>query len=345
MHKTAWFLMTMFALVGLTSCGDDDETPTGTTTNTSNSYQGPGSDWDATLDSSDNTFELVESSANWNITGTYEDLTTGFKKLTVGSSTGTGAPTQGSVAYGLDIPGVVFLLKPLEANSEIISMVRAGECPTSTRNLNWVIAKMDSGADASSSSQDVFGTFTTDGTTASLPTKYALDDSSIGANSLGSFSCSGGEVTVADAKLYLTQTSGAIVRTGLSSTSEDDDGIIVAMPSESITSGQLSGNFVGLVFSQNETYPTSVSISGNTVEIESINVETGVADAQIDNTLTFNAFDTPESGFIGGTLTGGQEVQCIANTDLANSGKSILFCSGSDPADTTKLFALLVISR
>lgn len=339
MHKTLG-LSILFSLFSLLGClGGSDS---GSSSSSTNSYQGPGSEWSAELGSS--SFKLTESEESLVIEGELEELSSGFKKLTVSSSSGTGAPTVGSQAYGLDIPGVVFFLKPLEANSEIITMVKSGACPTSSVTMNWVIAKMDINGDASSSGQDIFGTFTSDGSTASIPSKYALDGTSLTPTSLGAITCSSGKASITGADLYLTESGGTIVRTGTNTSSDDDDGIIVGMPGVSVASGDMDGDFIGLVFAGGETYPVSVNISGSTVEVESINVETGVADGTIDDTMTISAFNSPSAGFVAGTLSGGESVRCNANPNVSG-GVGFLNCSGEDPSDNTELFALMVVEK
>ena len=88
----------------------------------------------------------------------------------MGSVSGGGdeKPSVGDQAYGVDIPGVVFLLKPLEANSEIVSMVSKGSCPTGDFNMNWIITGIESGTafkkgcndgDPSVKGIDALGTF------------------------------------------------------------------------------------------------------------------------------------------------------------------------------------------
>ena len=124
----------------LFSCSEKKDTTT--------SYVGPGSEYSITFNESDNTFDLTESDSSLTIAGSYTTLASGFKKLTVGTVSGGGSdgPSAGDQAYGVDIPGVVFLLKPLEANSEIISMVSKGSCPTEDFNMNWIITGIDSDA-------------------------------------------------------------------------------------------------------------------------------------------------------------------------------------------------------
>ncbi len=95
-----------------------------------------------------------------------------------------------------------------------------------------------------------------------------------------------------------------------------------------------------------ETYPVSVQISGTSVTLASVDPDTGVADGSINETITFASFNSPNTGFITGTLASGtRAVVCNANTDVASSGKSLLFCSGSDPGGAANLFSLMLIEK
>jgi hypothetical protein len=106
----------------------------------------------------------------------------------------------------------------------------------------------------------------------------------------------------------------------------------------------MDGDFVGLVFAGGETYSVKVNVSGSTVEVESINVENGVADATIDETMTITGFNSPSAGFISGTLANGENVRCNANPNVSG-GIGFLNCSGEDPSDNTELFALMVVEK
>lgn len=343
--KQLVILLVLFALAF--SCAKEDESSLGG--GASYNYAGPGSNWTATISGS--SFTITESDAGLTVNGSVETLSSGFKKLTVSSASGSGAPSSGDQAYGLDVPGVVFLLKPLEANSEIIPMVASGSCPTATTNMNWIVTKMDSDADADDPGQDALGTATFSGTTASLPFQYSLTGATVGTNiSLGTFSCSNGKATVSGAEMYLTQAGGAIVRTGYDTPSDDtDDGIILAMPGQSISSGDADGNYAGLVFTTGDTYPVKATVSASSISVQQIDPDTGSDAGSISDTVNISAFNSPNTGFISGSLNSdsNKKVMCNVNTNLVGTGKSIIFCSGMDSTGGANddLFAVLLISK
>jgi len=81
---------------------------------TSASYQGAGSRWTASFVGGTFTIKKYASAAatteTISITGSYEDYSTGFRKLTVATASGVGAPSVGAIGYGLEIPGLAFIL-------------------------------------------------------------------------------------------------------------------------------------------------------------------------------------------------------------------------------------------
>lgn len=357
------------AIAVLTSCSSDDGTAT---TEASYSYNGPGSDWEFSYTGS--TFQLKESVASLEVNGSMETLSSGFKKLTVTSATGTGAPSAGDTAYGLDVPGVVFLLKPLAANSNIIPMVVSGSCPSSATTMNWVMTKIDddvdlykgttdtgdaqflAGFDSNNinKTQDVIGTVSVSSTAATLTKKYAVNSDDVtGTPQPMTITCSSGTASVVQsgntiANMYLTAAGGAIVRINGDAGTEDDS-IIMAMPgAQSISSGAADGDFVGLGYSSEDTIPIKGELSGSTLTVKQINPDTG-SESGFSGSVTISNFNQPDTGFVKGNLTGqtNQKVLCTVNTNVASSGKSMIFCAGMDSAGNgrDKLFNALLISK
>lgn len=340
------------AIAVLTSCSSDD----GTTAATSYSYNGPGSNWEFSYTGS--TFQLKEAVASLEVNGSMETLASGFKKLTVTNATGTGAPSAGDAAYGLDVPGVVFLLKPIAANSNIIPMVVSGSCPSANTTMNWVMTKIDDDVDLYdhttpkvNDSQELVGTVSITSTGASLTKKFTANSGDVTGTPLPmTIDCNAGKGSVdgGAADMYLTAAGGAIVRINGDSGTEDDS-IIMAMPgAQSISSGAADGDFVGLGYSSEDTIPIKAELSGSTLTVKQINPDTG-SETGFSGSVTISNFDQPATGFVKGNITGqtNQKVLCTVNTDVAGSGKSMIFCVGMDSAGTgtDKLFNALLISK
>ena len=54
------------------------------------------------------------------ISGTYTTLDSGLLKLTVTSSSGTDAPSEGEEGYALHIPGFVLMLSPVGGEGDLV---------------------------------------------------------------------------------------------------------------------------------------------------------------------------------------------------------------------------------
>jgi hypothetical protein len=292
---------------------------------------------------SDGTFSMDESESGLSLSGTWATTAAGFKKLTVTVSSDTGSVALGSTAYALDIPGIVLLVKPY-SGTQMISMVKSGECPQGDFSANWIMTNANTNM-----ASDLFGTFafTASSGSANLPARYQLDDTDLGADPLGSLICSNGVATVGDARMYLTQIGAAIVHTGVTSPGDPtDDNFIVGLPATSVGSlSNLDGNYLGLVFAESagtdELFPVSISLSNGTGTGDQIDPDTGVSSGSASISLV--SADAPSTGFISGTI-GGSDVRCMANVDVNSSGKNFLFCIGENPGEAGRLYNMLMIN-
>ncbi len=116
------FLISGALIVGLAflyGCGaNPTSNSNGSTAAALRSYNGtqsPGDVWSWSVNS-DNTFSAVNSTKNWNLSGTYTSLPSGFCKATISSSNTTDC-TVGSQAYFLEIPNTMLLVKPITSTS------------------------------------------------------------------------------------------------------------------------------------------------------------------------------------------------------------------------------------
>ncbi len=346
----ALLIVLLFAAVFVWSCGGGNDTAL-----TSQSYNGPGSEWSSSINSN-GTFSLAEAISGLSLAGTWTNTAAGFKLLVVTSSNDTASVAIGSLAYVLDIPGTVLILKPFNSN-QIITMVKSGACPSADFNANWVVTNKDDTAPIATT--DVVGTFayTHATTSAGLPTKYSLaGGASMGSSNLGSFSCSNGIADVTGAKMYLTQVGGAIVHTtGGTPNDPSDDDFIVAMPATTIVDmASLNGTYLGLGFAGaaagDSVFPISIILSNGVGSGTEINADTGIAAAgtvAVDFTGAGDGINNPSAGFISGTVddgSGSKQVTCMASTNINSSGKNFMFCVGENPGETGKMYNMLMIS-
>ena len=246
-------LFLLFATIFLTSCSSDDSSST-------TSYIGAGSEYSITFDEDSETFDLTESDSSLSVSGSFTTLSTGFKKLTIGSVSGGGSevPSVGDSGYGIDIPGVLFLLQPLEANTEIIGMVSKGSCPVGDFNMNWIITSIDRddnftdncSADLSDPNvvgTDGLGTFSYTHSTGAgqLPALYDICGKDVNTNfSLGTITCSAG----IDRHRLIPMQRWFNSQWWCCGCKTQDNQIIMALPVDTISSkADMADEYIGLV--------------------------------------------------------------------------------------------------
>jgi hypothetical protein len=379
MKKLLFLLICSTLLVG---CGDDDGDSVSSSTGSSVSYIGTisgGSSslvpsalsispttsstdlgmWSITISSS-NTF-VVENADGLEVSGTVENLDSGFVKLTV-SSSNESEPQAGDIAYGLNVPGVIFFLAPVGDDGEVIPMVKSGTCPSTETSFLWSLA----GAKDSDNNKvtkscnntdteglDIFGEATINSSEITIPSKYDICDNSISGDFTGAFSCTDGVATITsegavDAYMYLTEGGGAIVKT---QPGDSDEKTIVALAGESSLSiSDLEGDYAGVLFIENDeegddsTKPVSATITSGVsgkIEVTEWDVENNtLKSGGISGTIHNFESDTPMNGFIKGKLDVDENqsdesiyafVVCQSDLNANGSGKNIVVCTGQEP--------------
>ena len=366
MKRILFVFLSFIALLGstfyVTGCSSDSGSSV-TTTN----YAGPGSSWSVALNS-DNTFvityaETVGGDVELTVNGTYTTTTSGYLKLTVTSSDGVDGPTAGDQAYAVNIPGFVFLLKPMSNDGEIIPMIATGTCPTSTLNFNWMVTSHEDSGNGNQlyDGRDLVGTASFDGTdTLTLGAKYDLENDSLGAGDTMTGSCSNGIISITSPEtvnIWLSPSEAALVQVYNGA----NDSVIVAMPQETLSAASdLNGDYYGILFneavdenSDSETQPVWMTISGGNATAGGFtDVDAGTKDNSDTVSYAFTA-NSPANGFISGTLTAGADttpMTCQTTLDVNGSGKNLIFCVGIDPesntsGDADQLYTALFISQ
>ncbi len=346
-------------------------TDDGTTYN----YVGPGSEWSISMDSDDSTFTVEEAESEVVVNGTYETLDSGFTLLTVSSATGDDAPSAGDEAVAIDIPGYVFLLKPIGEGSKIISMVSSGECPVEDFSANWMITSTDTDStflencdDDDADNLDAVGTFsyTHSSTSGELPVKYDVCGDTVGDLNydVGTITCSAGIASVStdsDISMYMTQSGGMIVN--FNNTTSDDNQIIVAFPNDELSElSVLDGDYIGFVVADGDSdsgdTPFIVSMkatldsTSSQISFDEIDPSTGdiITENDANGDLTISGINDPANGYIKGTYAldsdaGPHEVICIAKDSIYSTGKDVIFCVGENPTDAADMFNLILVSN
>lgn len=352
MHKLFTLVLAAVTLTAVFFSCSVNSVSSGTslvTSGTAGAYQGAGSRWQVDFTTSDfnlKYFPTVSATTETlSVSGTYVQYTSGFRKLTVTTATGASAPSPGQEAYGFEIPGFAFFLKPIGSDSEPIVMLDSGTCPAgSSFNANWIIAKFDSGV-SMTVTQDNFGTasFNTSlgvSSTASieqrepigatvLTTRNITYNYNTCANSVLSFSPSMGETV----DMFFTSNGGALVHSYNGST---HDSIIFAAPKHTgdVTQAALAGTYSVLVFddsaSSNKLFPAKLVIpasgaaSANRIDDITIDSLTSDPTIPIDN---FTAVAGTNGLFTAAIDPGGQNGRLSCAFFVLNS-KRVISCNG-----------------
>jgi hypothetical protein len=223
-HSTKWFgLIPVLALLAACGGSSDDET-----TSAARSYfatQSPGDAWIWNINPP--TFDAANVSQAQPLTyrGSAELFDSGFLKLIVPDAVHTNDSSITAfpfVAYAVELPQTVLLVKPVGSNSDVIFGVALGNCPTAVASYNWITMPKQ-GWD--SDLHEAYGTATvTPGATLSFSVQsYRLDGTSLGTSTQTASCDSGGQLTFSDGS------KGSIAPTGTIVVDKGDQGGVIGM--------------------------------------------------------------------------------------------------------------------
>ncbi len=359
--KKILFLCLMSLLI---SCGDDDSN------GTSQSYNGPGSVWTLTETTAGYDIEVTEDNGDTiSISATSSTLSNGFIELTVASASATGsasAPSVGEKAHAVEIPGVAFLLKPVDPNGETVPMVSAGSCPSSNFDANWIIGGRGyTSGDIVSGTKDWFGDISWDTSSgqATFTNQFDLETKSslLGSPSVQTIgTCSGGMVQTSNINAYFTAAGVAIVQTNVG---QSDESHIIGVPQGAISDITESyGEYIGFYFENlsggDETHPATMTLtsdSSNHQMILNTLSGTSLTTSSLFDTIDFTTSDvnSPANGFVSGQFencvsNGGDgtcQITCAGAGNVNGSGKTMIYCVGQHPSDEDRRITLLFISK
>lgn len=268
------------------------------------------------------------------------------------------------MGYWIDVPGYVFMLKPMNSNGgEIVPMVAVGSCPTADFAGTWVTMQ-DSSTTSNYSTQGLVGTFnytasTTTGSVGADKYTSAGATTTSSAQSLGALTCSGGVGTFPESgggtpELYFTNAGGVIVRTHGGGNQQG----IAAVPSTALTVSDFAGTYVGLSFDEGDTSrganggtrPVSVTLTAGGTGTGAIidNVETNALSTTQTATLTLSQLSPAVNGALRMTIVGGstENTVCAAAKAIAGTSQNVIFCAGaSGGGGNTKLRSYLLTTK
>ncbi len=323
-------------------------------------FSGPGSFWTAQIGNS--TFTMEQSATfgaavDLTVSGTVSDIPAGFKVLTVSSAAGTNAPAIGDQGYAFVIPGLVTLVRPMNATGDkLLPMLVSGDCPTTNQTFNWLVTD-STGGNLTDGSEDVIGEASFNAST----NEYVPGDKWDLSGNLNasvqaplSSNCNNGFTQIAagggNVNMWLSQSGGAIIHVSA------NDQVILAMPSDSVNAASLSNKeFYGIMLNEANTPKVSpvwleMGSSGTTANAARFTDVLNNIKGSPEATLTFDSFDSPKEGFVRTTVTAGTDtakMTCQYKSNINNSGKDTLFCAGHVPGvgNEALLYNLMLVEK
>jgi hypothetical protein len=254
--------------------------------------------------------------------------------------------TSPAEAYALEIPGTVLFVKPA-GGPEVIVCAARGECPSADATYNWVELLEYPFASATDT---VYGTAdsTVTGTNFDFSiTKYLLDGTGIGSDSVSGFTCTGGEMTHSSSAsvISITPSGVLIIDHGPSA----GGAVGIEAPSSSVEMGLVTGSgreYRGLLFKDEATGGETEAIwarpdgSGGLTGGGYDDFEAGTESA--DNAaITFGAQNNP--GVVNGTLTDSSGTNNILFIINLIDGRYFIYGAGHSTGDPDEPYNFFVI--
>lgn len=319
-------------------------------------YFGPGSVWELSLDDNDE-FTLTKKNligdANLllDIQGSYEDLDTGFTRLTLDSPV-TGVHPE---ITALHIGTNSVILMPIETNNEhLVAVIQSDVCNSTNVRGNWLEFRFASGVETTNGTQTFFGTWEYNPTAGTLtfPSNYNLlpaYDKTTG-QPLTSGTCSKGLSKNNNNSFYTNARSGVF---SLNENDQNNHTLRFGMPAgEVVTLVNLNGDYVGMMYDSSSKDSRTVSATCSNGACEIFN-EASITQINRTNANYELALDTPDAlldGFVTGDLTDLSDsdmgnIACMVNLNI-HSQKNLLSCVGQQPdansPDAVNIFLLSV---
>jgi len=366
--KTSLGLAVVTAL-GFSGCGSSssDNTPSlGDDEITTKNYNGAGSRWDLSFQNDGNA-TIKEANSNLEINATYEDLASGFRKITTTSSNDISI-VDGTITYGFELPNYMFPFVSFTENKLLPTIINdSGECPT-VQNHNFVTSFAKS--NSSASDFDEWGTFgfwkynsdenktqvdvfKRDGT---LNADMNFNGSIISNCSNGKYYDPVGDPTDPDnakTTAYFSKIGGIIWHQDAINDDRIENDFMIPKETNLNTINQINGEYIGYSISGNGSYintPVNVVSNNGALVVKELNITNNT----IGNKLSDISLTTEVSGTKGlwhGQITtttpsGTEGIGCAIDLDAGGSGKNVIICGGMLPDGTKKnLYSLILVTK
>ena len=344
--------------------GDSD---TDGDTDSSAAFHGPSENaaWELELGDTDS-FELTKRASpselsEYSLLGTYSDLGSGYKELTITSNLPADITSNTLVALEMDDEAII--LFPFEAgSSDLIALIPLSDdiseqCPSNDVTGNWL--RFDSTEDTSSESNAFIGEirYSVNSDTIRLITGFALDDEFSGQTneiSLADANCENGLSELDSGNQYFSENTLVAEEDGA-----DTYGRIFSLPALTVSSlTAFDGDYVGYMFKLSEVADTSFAsancTSGN-CDITLKNDHTDTSSSTETYTLEFDedSLNPSSVGLVQGTIASVSNTSntgnllCTINTDLtpSNTGTTkVIACAAQAPDENTSIISFFFVA-
>lgn len=325
------------------------------------------STWEVELNRGDETF-TIERSANpgadvdLTITGVYQQLDSGFSRLTVQNVSEGSTVQLKKVFTAIEIDDEYLLLLPIENNGDqIIVSVVSGDCPENNITGNWITYDTATAANASAEDEYYFGTYTyaINNGTGILNTSYDLQTfTNADANALVGAPCDDGVSETDSVVQYVSSKSSAVVHNNADN-ADYSELLFVMDTKEFVGKADMdSDSYIGFyydsMFSDGaKAIPVALSCEAGECDMNPVvNIDNGSTN---DNTYQIS-FETPGTlsdtsveGFVNGTISDMSDntgkLVCSVDIDFLGEGRIVWACVGQSPTDPTAFINLFVTTK
>ena len=356
--------------LSLSGCGSSSSDDTNKKNEvTTRNYNGAGSRWDLAFES-DGKATIKELDSNLEINATYEDLASGFRKITVVSSSDTSKANVGNITYGFDLPDYMFPFISFTEN-KLIPTVKSGVFDSSLTTIrhNYILSYGQPKSENDVFDKDNFlGYWIGDNEEQTLQvTKLCLNGNIYSQNTYNfniteKIENNGKWIEDEDEKrlYYMTASGGLIYHVEAKKGSNDNpsnkisNAFMIPYEPNLNTINQINGNYIGYLVSGSgytsigyENTPVRVTVVDGLLSIKDIDVNTNVTGDEMGTIQLTNEVTGTKGLWYGQVkINETEEIGCAIDLNTGDSGKNVVICSGMKPDGTSKrLYSLILVSK
>lgn len=350
---------------GFESGGDGGSGGNGDGVDEEITFSGPGT-WEIELNRQNDTYTIEHraepgADVDMTITGDYQQLDSGFTRLTIQQAP-QGAQLKETFT-AIEIDDEYLLLLPIENGSDqIIASVVAGDCPENNITGNWITYDTTTAANASAEDEYYFGTYTyaINNGTGILNSLYDLETFTVNTETLtlDGEACDNG-VSETDSVVQYVSSDGSAVVHNNADNADNSELLFVMDTKEFVAKANLdSDDYIGFYYDSMfsvgaKAIPVALSCEAGECDMNQVvNIENGSTN---DNTYQIS-FETPGTlsdtsveGFVNGTISDMSDnvgkLVCSVDIDFLGEDRIVWACVGQSPTDSTEFVNLFVTTK